>query len=111
MRARRFEVVDDEGRTRVVIGPVESPDPDEAVSGMVLFDERRRPRITVAVGRDAAWTVIELGGNALVHVGVNDPESDAIGARAFLYLCDMDGVPVAGWRIGEDGSVVRARRE
>lgn len=105
VRARRFEVVDDDGQVRAVFGLLPSLPPVSSVAGVEVRDASGRLTATVAVGDAESWVLLALGGNALVHVGVNDYRSDAVDARAFLFVCDDDGTPVAGWRVMDDGSV------
>jgi len=103
-RAERFEVVDREGRVRAVLGLLERAEPTGQIVGVELRDAAERARATLAVGEDGSWMLLELAGNARIVLGVNDPESDAVDARAFLYLCDTDGRPVAGWRVNDEGA-------
>lgn len=102
-RAERFEVVDGQGRVRAVLGLLDGPAPAGQLVGLELRDVSGQPRATVAVGDDGAWMLLELEGNARLHLGVYDPASDALNTRVFLYLCDADGRPVTGWRVTDEG--------
>lgn len=103
LRAQRLEVLDDSGRIRMVVGGLGRSEPGGELVGLEVRDANERPRITVAVSDDGAWMLVDLEGNARVHFGVNDPGSDAVGARTFFYVCGEEGAPVAGWRVDEGG--------
>lgn len=103
VRAERFEVVDERGRVRAVIGSIEEEADGEEVVGVELRDPDGSPRGTFGLSSDGPWLIFELGGNLLVHLGVNDPGRDVVDAGAFLYLSDHLGRPVIGWRVTDRG--------
>lgn len=106
VRARRVELVDEQGRLRGVLGEIGefAPSPDPVI-GLELYAPSGEPRLSLAMGGDTAWVLLEVGGNAQVQIGVNEAKTGAVAARAFLILCDADGVPVLGWRVDDDGAV------
>lgn len=103
LRAHRFELVDDKGQVRAVLGP--EPDTETGVS-LALLSPEGEHRVTLGLSDDAAWALFELGGNCLITMGIHEPHSDAVGARAFFNLCDVTGTPVIGWRVTDDGELI-----
>jgi hypothetical protein len=104
VQARRIEVLDDDGRVRVVVGRLEAPDPAIEVFGVALLDHNGRPRVWLALDATGPSQVFDLNGNNLIAVGVNDPTADALHVGAFLHVNDLDGLPVYGWEVDETGS-------
>lgn len=106
VRARRVEVVDDEGRLRAVLGEVARPAQQAPSFGLVLYDEHGRARLWAAVEDTGPVLVLDQDGNVGVEVGVHDPNDDTDHVGAYIVLNDADGTPAAGWRVEADGTVV-----
>jgi hypothetical protein len=106
VRATRVEIVDHDGRVRAVLGPLESPDPTTDVFGLALVDEVGRQRVWVSLDGAGPALVFDLAGNNAITFGVNDPTADALHVGAYLHVSDLDGTPVLGWQVEEDGSVL-----
>ncbi len=104
VQARRFELVDDDGRVLAVLGLLDGR-PGRAPAGLALFDEHGRARVWMALGDDGPALVFDQGGNDVVHLGVSDPGPDALHVGAHLHLSDRHGRPVLGWRVEADGSL------
>jgi hypothetical protein len=105
VRATRVEVVDGDGRVRAVLGDLGSPDPTSSVLGFALLDDDGNQRVWLALDATGPNLVFDLGGNAVLTLGVNDPAPDALHVGAYLHVADIDGAAVLGWRIEDDGSV------
>jgi hypothetical protein len=104
-RAERVELVDGEGRVRVVIGDV-STDPERYEPGLVLLDEDGERRVEVLVEpEDGPRLALLLGGNALVEVGVDDPEPEVDAPGVFVVFSDRRGAPVLDLRVTPAGAV------
>jgi len=106
VRTRRLEVVDDEGRVRAVLGPLDSPDPTAAPFGLALLDPIGRPRVWLSLDVTGPSQVFDLAGNNVVSLGVNDPTADALHVGGYLHMTDLDGTPAFGWQVDEDGAVL-----
>jgi len=104
VRARRIEVVDDEGRPRAVVGRLETPDPADEVFGIALLDAAGRLRLWLALDPTGPKQVFDLRGNIQLALGVNDPTPDALRVGAFLHVNDLDGLPVHSWEVDESGT-------
>lgn len=109
VQARRVELVDADGAIRGVLGELPTPDPRGEVFGLSLLTESGSPRVTLGVDADGGWVVLELEGNILVQLGVNEVDSDAVDARAVVHISDADGTPLIRWRVTDDGSLVEER--
>lgn len=107
VRARRVELVDSAGKVRAVLGSLDTPDPDTAVFGLALLDESGKTRAWLSLDDRGPAAVFDLAGNNIITVGVNDPTPDALHVGAYLHVADLDGTPVYGWQVGEDGSVLQ----
>ena len=106
VRATRVEVVDPGGRIRAVLGPLDTPNPAAPVFGLALLDEGGRPRVWLSLDATGPAAVFDLAGNNIITLGVNDPTPDALHVGGYLHVTDLDGTPVLGWQVEEDGSVL-----
>jgi hypothetical protein len=106
VRASRVEVVDEGGEVRAVLGPLETPDPTTPVFGLALLDPHGRARVWLSVDANGPTQVFDLAGNNIVSLGVNDPTADALHVGGYLHMTDLDGTPVLGWQVEEDGGVL-----
>jgi hypothetical protein len=105
VRTRRLEVVDEEGRVRMVCGSLDTPDPRGGLFGFALLDGDGRTRMWAAIDEAGPALVFDMAGNNVITMGVNDPTSETLTVGPYLHLADVDGTPVYGWRVEEDGSV------
>ncbi|MDQ1437304.1 MAG: hypothetical protein QOK43_933 [Acidimicrobiaceae bacterium] len=106
VRTTRVELVDRNGTTRAVLGPLDSPDPMAAVFGLALLDAEGRQRVWLTLDGTGPSLVFDLAGNNIVAIGVNDPTADALHVGGYLHVTDLDGTPVLGWQVDEDGAVL-----
>lgn len=106
VRATRVEVVDPGGRIRAVLGPLDTPNPASPVFGLALLDDGGRPRVWLSLDPNGPAAVFDLAGNNIITLGVNDPTPDALHVGGYLHVTDVDGTPVFGWQVEEDGSVL-----
>lgn len=106
MRAERIEVVDGRGRVRLVLGDIGNPERPGEVFGFALLGLDGRQRAWLAVDDSGASLGFDRTGNAVVELGVDDGTGEAVSTGAYLHLSDMDGRPVLGWRVEDDGDVV-----
>jgi hypothetical protein len=105
LQAERVEVVDGEGRVRLVLGDVGNPDRPGEVYGVAIVDTDGRRRAWLALDDSGAALVFDRTGNAVVELGVDDGTGEAIVTGAYLHLSDIDGRPAIGWRVDDDGAV------
>lgn len=106
VRATRVELVDQDGAVRAVLGQLDSPDPGAPVFGLALLDEAGRQRVWLSLDGSGPALVFDLAGNNVITLGVNDPTADALHVGGYLHVADLDGTPVLGWQVEEDGSVL-----
>lgn len=106
IRARRFEVVDDEGNIRAVFGMLPAIAPVGESVGFEITHPSGPVGASCAVGEAEGWLALTLGGNTVAHLGVVS-DVDASGPQVVLVVCAADGAPVAGWRVDDDGSLTR----
>jgi hypothetical protein len=106
VRATRVELVDGHGQVRAVLGSLDTPDPASPVFGLALVDGAGRPRVWVALDATGPALVFDLAGNNIISLGVNDPTADALHVGGYLHVTDLDGTPVLGWQVEEDGTVL-----
>lgn len=104
-QTERVEVVDAEGRVRLVLGDVGNPERPGEVFGVAIVDPAGRQRAWLALDESGAALVFDRTGNASVELGVHDGTGQATVSGAYLQLSDVDGRPVMGWRVDDDGSV------
>ena len=105
LRAERVEVVDGDGRIRLVLGDIGNPQRPGEVFGVALVDAEGRQRVWLALDDSGAALAFDHTGNNVVELGVDDGTGEATVSGAYLYLSDIDGRPVLGWRVDDDGSV------
>lgn len=105
LQAERVEVVDAEGRVRLVLGDVGNPERPGEVYGVAIVDRAGRQRAWLALDENGAALVFDRTGNAAAELGVHDGTGEAVVSGAYLQLSDVDGRPVMGWRVDDDGSV------
>jgi hypothetical protein len=106
IRTTRVELVDQDGAVRAVLGQLDSPDPRAPVFGLALLDEAGRQRVWLSLDGSGPALVFDLAGNNVITLGVNDPTADALHVGGYLHVADLDGTPVLGWQVEEDGSVL-----
>ncbi|MBW3669520.1 MAG: hypothetical protein KY443_09955 [Actinobacteria bacterium] len=106
MRAERIEVVDGRGRVRLVLGDIGNPERPGEVFGCALLGVDGRQRAWLAVDDSGASLGFDRTGNAALELGVDEGTGEAVSTGAYLHLSDMDGRPVLGWRVEDDGEVV-----
>jgi len=103
LRVRRLEVVDDDGRVRVVVGELEDPLRDDPVFGITVLDATGHPRVSAGLAPDGAWLALEVEGNAVVVLGATEAGADPIEPHSYLVLSDRRGLPGIGWRVRGGG--------
>jgi hypothetical protein len=108
VRAQRVEIVDADGRVRVVLGALEAPGGSPSF-GMTLLAADGRARAWLALPPAGPELVLTLAGNVVVHVGVSDPGLETVDEGAYLHLSGPDGAPVIGWQVTGDGTVTIRR--
>ncbi len=106
LQAERVEVVDAEGRVRLVLGDIGHPDRPGEVFGVAVVDPGGRQRAWLALDDSGAALVFDRTGNAAVELGVQDGTGESTVSGGYLQLSDVDGTPVIGWRVDDDGGVV-----
>ena len=105
VRARRFELVDDRGRVRAVLGNLVRYADDAFWPGLTLRNAHGRDRVWLMVHDLGPELCFDLGGNTVAEVGVLDPGPDTAVPGVSLTVCDADGAPVFGWHIDLQGDV------
>jgi hypothetical protein len=102
VRARRFELVDDEGQTIAVLGDLGSNAPGPFF-GLALLDQDGRKRAWIGLDHTGPSLMFAHDGNVVLAAGVNDPAPDCLvpgpyhqfmdagGARRVLVWCSLDG--------------------
>jgi hypothetical protein len=102
LRARRLEIVDDEGLVRASIAADRDPYEGRVTVGLELLDEDGRARAWLVDVCGAAQLALALGGNQVaVLESVSQDDDTSIVA---LSLCDAFGRPVVRWAVQSDGS-------
>ena len=103
VRTRRVEVVDERGRPRLVLGDIGNPERPGEVFGIAVVDPAGHHRAWLALDDSGAALVFDRTGNAVAELGVDDGTGEALMTGAYFHLCDLDGRPVVGWRVDDDG--------
>lgn len=102
LRARRLEIVDDQGRIRASIAADRDPYEGDVTVGLELLDEDGRARAWLVDVCGAAQLALALGGD---QVAVLESISHDDGTSTVaLVLCDASGRPVARWAVQSDGT-------
>jgi hypothetical protein len=109
-RVRRVEVVDDEGRVRLILGELGGLGPTLPVFGVAVVDAAGRHRSWLALDETGPALVFDQGGNGVIYLGVNDVGSGAVGPGPYFNLADPEGDPRVGWRVAPDGAVQQEGR-
>lgn len=98
-RGSRFEVVDEDGRVRAVLGQLGEPTSDSASAfGVALFSREGSVRLALSLRDTGPHLFFGANGNTVMELGVNDDVPDTFRIRPFLMLNDLDGAPVVGWQ-------------
>lgn len=105
LQAARVEVVDADGRVRLVLGDIGHPERPGEVFGLAIVDVTGRQRAWLALDDSGAALVFDRTGNAAVELGVGDGTGEATVSGSYFQLSDVDGRPVIGWRVADDGAV------
>ena len=106
VRARRYELVDRQGRLRGIFG--EFPSPDHAVPsiyGVCLFDAAGRQRAFLCLDYMGPKLVFDSGGNNALELGVDDDVFDACKVGVYGFATDGRGTPVIAFHVFPDGEV------
>lgn len=102
LRVGRLEVVDRQGRARVVLGEL---GPEGDTVGIGVYDRRHGGRATLAMSRTGPWLGFTLEGDDALVLGVDDPETEALHPGPYLALLGLDGV-ARGWRVDQESGAV-----
>ncbi len=105
LRARRFELVDDDGEVRAVLGQ------QGTAYGLTLYGEdpvqgqrSLHRRADFAVGHAGPWMEMSLGGNTSLSMGVHDPIAENFYPGPYWVLCDQEGATALEARTDLDGT-------
>lgn len=102
LRARRLEIVDDQGRVRAAIAADRDPYEGDVTVGLELLDEDGSARAWLVDVCGSAQLALALGGD---QVAVLESTAHDDGASTVaLVLCDALGRPVVRWAVQSDGS-------
>ncbi len=104
VRARRFELVDEAGQVRAVLGNL-AHDPHTYWPSLTLRNAQGRDRVWLAVHDFGPQLAFDLGGNTVAVLEVQDPHAESSAPGVSLTVCDADGAPAFGWHIGLNGDV------
>jgi hypothetical protein len=105
-RGSRFEVVDDDGTVRAVLGRLDEPTADGGPAfGVALFNAKGEVRVALSLRDTGPNLLFDTHGNNVIELGVDDEVPDALRVGPFLMLSDGDGAPVVGWQVHQDGTV------
>jgi hypothetical protein len=104
LRARRFELVDDRGRVRAVLGDVRG-DFESSGWGLELYDDAGSARLVVLLAPWGPLISIAAAGNAVLELGHSDPGTDVSGCWSFLQFMDAGGSCSASIRVDASGAV------
>lgn len=102
LRARRLEIVDDQGRVRAAIAADRDPYEGDVTVGLELLDEDGGARAWLVDVCGVAQLALALGGD---QVAVLESVSHDDGTSTVaLVLCNASGRPVVRWAVQSDGS-------
>jgi hypothetical protein len=102
VRTQRLELVDDEGRDRIVVGNLASAEEDRYSPGLSLRSPAGDERATLAIGDDGPALRFTLNSGDALLVGVEDPNPDTTTAGPYLELLGRSGRVALGWRVSDD---------
>jgi hypothetical protein len=105
VRARRFELIDDSGRVRAVLGNLAREGDDAYWPGLALRDASGRDRVSLMVHNLGPELAYDFGVNIVIVLGVLDPGTEGPVPGVNLTVFDADGRPVLGWHGNADGAV------
>jgi hypothetical protein len=112
VRASRFELVDDDGKVRAVVGKMSGLDGRGfPMYGLSLRDHRDRERVWLAVDGNGPILGFDQAGNGVLQIGVNDDDSDVSLTGPYLSFCDPAGNEVVRWGVAPDGTLEIDQRE
>jgi hypothetical protein len=102
LRARRLEIVDDQGRIRASIAADRDPYEGDVTVGLELLDEDGSARAWLVDVCGAAQLALALGGDqvAVLESIAHDDGTSTVA----LVLCDSSGRPVVRWAVQSDGT-------
>lgn len=105
VRARRFELVDDAGQVRAVLGNLARDGDADYWPGLVLRSTAGRDRVWLMVQHLGPELAFDAGGNSVAILEVHDPGNEGSAPGVGLTLCDADGAPVLGWHVSAGGEL------
>lgn len=105
VRARRFELVDEGGKVRAVLGNLARDTDADHWPGLVLRNSSGRDRAWLMVHNLGVELAFDLGGNTVAVLEVHDPGAETLNPGVSLTVCDADGAPVLGWHVNPQGDV------
>lgn len=105
VRAGRFELVDDGGEVRAVLGNLALESDDDYFPGLTLRSAYGQDRVTLLVHPGGPDLEFWAAGNAVAVLGVVDEHHHAGAPGPRLVLCDEYGQVAFGWRVSPDGEV------
>lgn len=104
VQSRRFELVDDLGQARLVLGNLALEADDDYWPGLVIRDVDGHDRVRLMLHDNGVDLEFGIGGNTVAILGVIDPEGGFPDPGARLALCDLGGTPIVGWRVYADST-------
>ena len=105
VRARRFELVDDAGQVRAILGNLACDSHAAYWPSLTLRNAQGRDRVWLAVHEAGPQLSFDLGGNTVAILEVHDPQAGSSAPGVHLTVCDADGAPVFGWHVNLEGEV------
>lgn len=105
VRARRFELVDDSGQVRAVLGNLAHNSHAAYWPSLTLRNAHGRDRVWLAVHEFGPQLAFDLGGNTVAVLEVHDPQPESSAPGVSLTLCDANGAPLFGWDVNGEGDV------
>ncbi|HVE45123.1 MAG TPA: hypothetical protein VNA57_00045 [Acidimicrobiales bacterium] len=106
MAAGRFEVVDEQGRVRAVMGDLSGSAPGW-YPGVALLDEHGVQRVWVLLTEIGPTLSFSEQGNVVLELGVSDRGDPHIQTPGpFVVLCERHGQAMWAVRVGPGGEVV-----
>jgi hypothetical protein len=105
LRAQRFELVDDYGRVRAVLGDLAGAEGGWC-PGLSLRSGEGSQRVCLLLHRDGAMLNFTMVGNDALVLGVAEPHTDAYDPGPYVRLCDSEGDTVMAWRVDQEDGLV-----